>query len=169
MLHWTLRCIRHFHSKNNSLHLVSLFLVKLIEKLSSLSPLSLPNTYTSAHCSVFSSFKICVLDAGPTPILPTLRPISVFILLHLLDHTYDPSLGLPRWCSWKRTHLPMQETYETWVWYLEEGMATHSNIISWRIPWTGEPATIGLQRVRHDWSDCIHKCPLLDTILFTPL
>ena len=26
---------------------------------------------------------------------------------------------------------------------LEEGMATHSSILAWRIPWTGEPA--GLQ------------------------
>ena len=32
---------------------------------------------------------------------------------------------------------------------LEEGMATHSSILAWRIPWTGEPG--GLQhRVRHD-------------------
>ena len=30
---------------------------------------------------------------------------------------------------------------------LEEGMATHSRIIAWRIPWTEE--SMGLQRVRH--------------------
>ena len=36
---------------------------------------------------------------------------------------------------------------------LEEGMATHSNIIAWRIPRinvTDGPQSIGLQRVRHD-------------------
>ena len=36
---------------------------------------------------------------------------------------------------------------------LEEGMATHSSILAWRIPWTKEPGGlhfIGLQRVRHD-------------------
>ena len=36
---------------------------------------------------------------------------------------------------------------------LEKGMATHSNILAWRIPWTGEPGglqSMGLQRVRHD-------------------
>ena len=36
---------------------------------------------------------------------------------------------------------------------LEEGMATHSNILLWRIPWTEEPGGIqstGLQRIRHD-------------------
>ena len=38
---------------------------------------------------------------------------------------------------------------------LEEGMATHSSVLAWRIPWTEEPGglqSIGLQRVGHDWS-----------------
>ena len=48
---------------------------------------------------------------------------------------------------------------ETWVrslgWKdpLEEGMATHSSILAWRIPWTEEPGgvqSMGLQRVGHD-------------------
>ena len=37
---------------------------------------------------------------------------------------------------------------------LEEGMATHSSILAWRIPWTEEPGGLqfmGSQRVRHDW------------------
>ena len=36
---------------------------------------------------------------------------------------------------------------------LEKGMATHSNILVSRIPWTEEPGglqSIGLQRVEHD-------------------
>ena len=36
---------------------------------------------------------------------------------------------------------------------LEEGMATHSNILAWRIPWTEEPGglqSIGSQGVEHD-------------------
>ena len=36
---------------------------------------------------------------------------------------------------------------------LEEGMATHSSILAWRIPWTEEPSglqSIGSQRVRHN-------------------
>ena len=31
---------------------------------------------------------------------------------------------------------------------LEEGMATHSSVLAWRIPWTEEPG--GLQRIGHD-------------------
>ena len=47
---------------------------------------------------------------------------------------------------------------ETWVqslgWEdpLEKGMATHSSILAWRIPWTEEPGgqqSLGSQRVRH--------------------
>ena len=36
---------------------------------------------------------------------------------------------------------------------LEEGMATHSSILAWRIPWTEEPGriqSIGSHRVRQD-------------------
>ena len=35
---------------------------------------------------------------------------------------------------------------------LEEGMATHSSILAWSIPWTEEPdglQSMGLQRVGH--------------------
>ena len=48
---------------------------------------------------------------------------------------------------------------ETWVRYLgwedplEEGMATHSNILAWRIPWTEEARglqSMGLQRAGHN-------------------
>ena len=47
-------------------------------------------------------------------------------------------------------NLPaMQETRVRsldWEDLLEKGMATHSNILAWRIPWT----IMGLQRVGHD-------------------
>ena len=39
---------------------------------------------------------------------------------------------------------------------LEEGMATHSNILAWRISWTEEPGglqSMESQRVGHDGSD----------------
>ena len=39
---------------------------------------------------------------------------------------------------------------------LEKEMATHSSILAWRIPGTGEPSglpSMGLHRVGHDWSD----------------
>ena len=56
----------------------------------------------------------------------------------------------------------MQETQEIRVQSLgredplEEGMATHSSILAWRIPWREEPGglqSVGLQRLGHDLSD----------------
>ena len=65
--------------------------------------------------------------------------------------------------SGQRTHLPAQEMSETLtlIWSpgqadpLEEGMATHSRILAWRIPWTEEPGglqSMGSQRVRLYWA-----------------
>ena len=39
---------------------------------------------------------------------------------------------------------------------LEQEMATHSSVLAWRIPGTGEPGglqSMGSHRVGHDWSD----------------
>ena len=61
--------------------------------------------------------------------------------------------------QWVKNPPTVQETEETWVQsldredLLEEGMATHSSILAWRMPWTEEPGrlqSMGLQRVRHD-------------------
>ena len=47
---------------------------------------------------------------------------------------------------------------ETWIQSmgqkdpLEKGMATHSGILAWKIPWVEEPQQpMGSQRLRHDW------------------
>ena len=51
---------------------------------------------------------------------------------------------------------------ETQVWSLgqedplEKGMANHSSLLAWKIPWTEEPGglpSMGSHRVGHDWSD----------------
>ena len=41
----------------------------------------------------------------------------------------------------------------------EKGMATHSIILAWRIPWTEESGglqSMGSERVRHDWGTNTH-------------
>ena len=69
--------------------------------------------------------------------------------VHLLSFS-----GLPWWLSGKRLCLSRQEM---WVQSLgqedpsEEGMATHSSILAWRIPWTEEPGglqSMGLQKTQ---------------------
>ena len=56
-------------------------------------------------------------------------------------------------------NLPVMQ--ETWVRSLgqedplEKGMATHSSVLAWRIPWTEEPGrlqSMGLQSVRNHWA-----------------
>ena len=54
-------------------------------------------------------------------------------------------------------NLPaMQETWVRslgWEDSLEKGVATHSSILAWRVPWTEEPGgqhSMGSQRVRQD-------------------
>ena len=47
-------------------------------------------------------------------------------------------------------------TFTLHVQALEKEMATQSSVLAWRIPGTGEPGgllSMGLHRVRHDWSD----------------
>ena len=60
---------------------------------------------------------------------------------------------------------PLPAKQETLAWSLgredplKKGMATHSSIFVWRIPWTEEPRglqSMGLQRVGHNWSDNTH-------------
>ena len=60
----------------------------------------------------------------------------------------------------------MQEMQETQVWSLgwedplEEGMATHSCILAWKIPWTEQPG--GLQSMgSQKWDTTEHSCQQL--------
>ena len=71
----------------------------------------------------------------------------------------------------------MQETQEMHVWSdwehpLGEGMASHSIILAWRIPWTeesGDYNSIVLQRARHDWSNLVWLYYILKSILTSGL
>ena len=65
----------------------------------------------------------------------------------------------------------MRQMQETWVQSLgregplEEGMATHSSVLAWRIPQTEEPGGLQstrLQRVRHNWSNL--ACTLVKSL-----
>ena len=69
------------------------------------------------------------------------------------------------WLSCKHNLPALQEPQETWVQSLglegplEEGMATHPSVLTWRIPLTNERwgiQSMRSQRVRSDWSDLTH-------------
>ena len=70
-------------------------------------------------------------------------------------------IGIPRWHSGKESTCQCKRCkrrgLNPWVGTisLEEGMATHSNILAWEIPWTEGPSGLQsteLQRVGHDWA-----------------
>ena len=50
-------------------------------------------------------------------------------------------------------------------------MATHSSVLAWRIPGTGEPGgltSMGSHRVGHDWSDLAEAYGLLSEGIMAP-
>ena len=64
--------------------------------------------------------------------------------------------------------------YELLALLLEKEMASHSNILAWRIPGMEEPGglpSMGSRRVRHDWSDLAAAAAalLLENINHFPL
>ena len=67
----------------------------------------------------------------------------------------------------------MQETWVQslgWEDPLEKGMATHSSILAWRIPWTeeiGRLQSMELQRVRHYWATNTFTYLLYDNSMFS--
>ena len=114
----------------------------------------LKSTITEIHClaCMFTSLKVCNL--------------KIFWRARETSQMAQWVKNLPSIC--------LQEMQETQVWSLgwedplEEGMATHSNILAWRIPWTEEPGGLqstGSQRVRHNWSNLAHTCKLFPTLL----
>ena len=73
--------------------------------------------------------------------------------------------GFPGGPVGKKIHMQCRR-HRRQVWSLDEedpqekGMATHSSILDWRIPWTEEPGGLqsrGSHRVRHDWRDWAGK------------
>ena len=44
--------------------------------------------------------------------------------------------------QWVKKLPAMQETQESREVSLEEGMATHSSVLAWKIPWTEEPGRL---------------------------
>ena len=80
------------------------------------------------------------------PSLPSSPLLSLFLTVFLSFHMYFVSYA---WASQVAqlvenppTMLEMQERRVRslgWEDPLEEGMATHSSILAWRIPWTEEP------------------------------
>ena len=117
-----------------------------------------------------------------------LSRVRLFATPWTVAHQAPPSMGFSRQAYWSRLPFPspgdlpnprikpgspalrptlyhLRCQFDPWIREdpLEEGMATQSSILAWRIPRTEEPAELqamGSQRVRHDWNDLarMHAC-----------
>ena len=77
------------------------------------------------------------------------------VLLPGKSHGWRSLVGCSPWGRYSWTQLS-DFTFTFHFHALEREMATHSSVLAWRIPGTGEPGGLpylGLHRVGHDWSD----------------
>ena len=82
------------------------------------------------------------------------------VLLPGKSHGQRSLVGCSPWGRKSRTRLS-DFTFPFYFHALEKEMATHSSVLAWRIPGTGEPGglpstglySMGSNRVGHNWSD----------------
>ena len=92
----------------------------------------------------FSSSLVCQMVEHHLHILQESELPGIFISVPEVSHRASP------------VAQTVQETqFHSLGWEdpLEKGMATHSGVLAWRVPWTegpGELQSMGLQRVRHN-------------------
>ena len=113
------------------------------------------NCWTQADCKLFFEEKPMVLLIYPTYRICRRRqwhPTPV--LLPRKSHGWRSLVGL-HGVAKSRTWLS-DFTFTFPFHALEKEMATHSSVLAWRIPGTGEPGwlpSMGSHRVGHDWND----------------
>ena len=86
-------------------------------------------------------------------IRPSLQWHPTPVLLPGKSHRWRSLVGCSPWGRWE---LDMTEQLHFHFHALEKEMATHSSVLAWRIPGTGEPGgllSMRSHRVGHDWSD----------------
>ena len=143
--------------------------------------------------SFVSASLLCLL--GPIhSLFPQLFLVSSFVqslsqdisesLCAFVYTVFSPdqlSESFPLWGDFLTSQMVknLPPVQETWVWSLgqdnppEKGMATHSSLLAWKIPWTEEPGRLQsmvLQRVRHDWATNIslwYWCAIMVVLVFT--
>ena len=148
---------------------------------------NIPITYIEDFKKLFVSHArpfilwLYLMQQLPFPVSTHCPLIGGFLLLWGVQAGHIVSFALrcfPRWLSSKES-TAVQESQETqvqslgWEVPLEEGSATHSSILAWRILWTEEPGSlqsIGLQRVGYHWSDvALTHRPVQASLSISPL
>ena len=90
------------------------------------------------------------------------------VLLPGKSHGWRSLEGCSPWGRWG-SDTTERLTFTFHFHALEKEMATHSSVLAWRIPGTGEPSglpSMGLHRVRHNWSDLAAAAAAVPTLLW---
>ena len=123
---------------------------------------------TVALFLVFKAISILFFIVAEAIYIP-INSVGGVPFLYILINTWAP------WVTQLVKNL--HAMWETWIGSLgwedpmEKGMATHSSILAWRIPWTeklGRLQSVGSQRIIHDWMTFpfINTCYLLSFLKF---
>ena len=75
---------------------------------------------------------------------------------HQYKYFGNPKFQKNEFIFMENTKISLYFTFTFHFHALEKEMATHSSVLAWRIPGTGEPGglpSMGSHRVGHDWSD----------------
>ena len=126
--------------------------------------------YFPIHPVLSKSIRVTLCSLSNSTQFPPKRPLPASVPLLTLRLVGEPSLC----SSLQEPHLLHRDSHtltllgvfitlplETqggstgWEDPLEKGMATHSSVLAWRIPWTEEPGgpqSTGSQRVGRDWA-----------------
>ena len=89
------------------------------------------------------------------------------VLLPGKSHGQRSLVGYSPWVSKSGTWLS-NFTFTFHFHALEQEMATHSSVLAWRIPGTGEPGglpSMGLHRVGHNWCDLAAAAATLNEVI----
>ena len=83
------------------------------------------------------------------------------------SHGRRSLVGCSPWGRWESDTTEPDFTFTFHFHALEKDMATHSSVLAWRIPGTGEPGgllSMGSHRVGHDWSDLAAAAVTLNAV-----
>ena len=99
--------------------------------------------------------RVLTVDREGSPCNVSFRPLP--LLLFCLENPMDGGAWKAAVHGVAKSRAQLSDFTLTFPFHaLEKEMATHSSVLAWRIPGTGEPGglpSMGPHRVGHDWSD----------------
>ena len=96
------------------------------------------NCEKSFCCLNHSVYGVLLWQARQTKIVTKSNDWN-FCLKGKLPFESCTYMHIYKWCSWKERICQCRRQSLGWEDPLEEGVATHSSILAWRIPWTKKP------------------------------